>query len=196
MNMKKSIYHLVLATFIVALAGCVTPVAKMNHSELSEVVTTPDPGKALVIFMRPGALGFAVHATVYDDDKLIGTVPYNTKLPYMAEPGKHMFMVISESADFMQADLIAGKTYYVQVVGRMGWWRARFSLLPFSAKDLKTKEVQDWIEKGQFVKNAESLSEWDKNNHDSVLIKREKYFPEWNAKSDAEKPYLRSEDGE
>ena len=193
--MNKSIYSLVLAIFFVALNGCVTPVAKMNHSELSEAVTTPAPGKALVIFMRPKALGYTVHATVYDDDKIIGTVPYNTKLPYMAEPGKHMFMVISESADFMQADLIAGKTYYAEVVGRMGWWRARFSLLPFSSKDLETQKVQDWIEKGQFVKNAESLYEWYRNNRASVLTKREKYFPEWKAKSDAEKPYLRSEDG-
>ncbi len=194
--MKKYCYYLVLVVFIVTANGCVSPVAKMNHSVRSSAVTAPEPDKALVIFMRPRGAAFNTHAIVYDGNKLIGTVPYNSKLPFMAEPGKHIFMVISESADFMQADLKAGKTYYAQVIARMGWWRARFSLLPIHKKELETERVRGWIAKSQFVKNAESLYEWDRHNKPSILEKQETYFPVWQSKSDADKPYLRLEDGE
>ena len=35
-----------------------------------------------------------------------------------------MFSVVGEAADFLEADLAAGKTYYIQVAPRMGAWKA------------------------------------------------------------------------
>lgn len=67
-----------------------------------------------------------------------------TKVAYHTEPGEHMFMVIAESADFMQATLEAGKTYYAQIVPRPGVWKARFSFRPINDIAGETR-LQQWI---------------------------------------------------
>lgn len=61
--------------------------------------------------MRPSNYGGAIQVTVFDDTRYIATVSADTHVAYQAEPGKHTFMVVSEAADFMNADLTAGKTY-------------------------------------------------------------------------------------
>ncbi len=67
-----------------------------------------------VVFMRYSAVGAAIKATVYEitDDKtiFIGIMKNKTKINYPTTAGKHTFMVVSEAADFMEADLAAGKT--------------------------------------------------------------------------------------
>ena len=194
--MKKLLYYVGLVSLVMTIYGCAVPVPKMNHSMVARAVTSPDPGKALIIFMRPNGVAFNTHVIVYHNDTLVGTVPYNSKLAYMVNPGKHIFMAISEAADFMQADLVAGKTYYAQLVPRMGWWRARFSFRAISKNDLQTEEVKKWIADSQFVKNAGSLYKWDEVHRANVNLKREKYFPEWDAKDESEKPTLRQDDGE
>lgn len=192
----KRIFCYIPLVLLAITTGCAVPVAKMNHSVVVPAVTAPDAGKAMVIFMRPDGRAFNTHVIVYHNDTLVGTVPYNSKLAYMVEPGKHTFMAISESADFLNADVVAGKTYYTQIVPRMGWMRARFSFEPISKSDLQTEEVRKWIADSQFVKNADSLYKWDERHRANVEEKREKYFPGWNARTDSKKPTLRPEDGE
>jgi hypothetical protein len=147
------------------------------------------------VFMRPSSLGFPVHASVFDDEKFICMVPYNSKFVYMAEPGTHQFMVISEAADFMKADLIAGKTYYAIVEPRMGAWRARFSLLPVHRQDIDKSDIQECIKNCQFVVNKASAPVWADINKPSILEKKAKYYEIWMQKNAADQPHLRAEDG-
>src|SRR5678815_5415246 len=80
------------------------------------------PDQALVIFMRSSAMGGAVQASVFDvsgaGEKLVGIVSTGTKVGYYVAPGERTFMVVSEAADFMQANLVAGRTYYALVTPR------------------------------------------------------------------------------
>ncbi len=55
-------------------------------------------------------------------------------------------MVVSEAADFAKADVEAGKTYYVLVTPRMGWWKARFSLRPLMREQLDGKDFAEGSE--------------------------------------------------
>ncbi|HDZ01474.1 MAG TPA: hypothetical protein ENH52_08435 [Nitrospirae bacterium] len=176
------------------LFGCVAP--RMNLSVPINTDIALEGDKALVYFIRPNTLGFGIHAAVYDDDNFIGFVPYNQKLPYMAEPGEHLFMVVSEAADFMKADLLPGKTYYVRVVPRMGAWRARFSLAPVTKDQLKTDKVRKQIEKATLIKNNDSAYKWASDNHDSVLKKKAVYFKKWQSKDEDQRPVLKANDGE
>lgn len=190
----RNIKSILLMLIIGLLVGCAgTP--NMTHSIYGGEVTKPEQGKALVIFMRPSMLGFLINAAVYDDEKFIGIVPYQSKLAYMADPGEHRLMVVSEAADFMKAELEAGKTYYALVQPRMGAWRARFSLEPVTSAQLSGDEFKQWLTEGKFVKNGESAYMWSKNSHDSVLDKKAKYLPVWMQKTEAERPFLRKEDG-
>ena len=177
------------------LTGCVTPEPNMKLSQ-AVAPAEPAPDKALVYFLRPDELGFPTHAAVYDGDEFVGFVPYNTRLAYQADPGEHLFYVVSEAADFMTADLVAGRTYYAQVVPRMGAWRARFSLWAITAEDLKTPEVRGWIDNATPVKNKPEAYTWARENAGSVQQKREAYYAKWITKADDLRPHLKAEDGE
>src|SRR5687767_12203944 len=114
---------LVLAAFVVLLAACAGSSPRMQEITAERYAPAPEPGKALVVFMRPSGLGFAIQSTVYevsgDELRIIGIVSAKTKVAYQAEPGKRLFMTVGESADFMSAELQAGRTYYAAVAPRM-----------------------------------------------------------------------------
>src|SRR4030067_430618 len=150
-------------------------------------VTRPESGKALVYFVRPTSFGGAIQATLYDGDDYLGTISAHTHLAYQAKPGKHLFMVIGENADFMQADLTAGKTYSAVVQPRMGVWKARFSFQPASGVDQlgATKQVA--------VSEEGRISA--KENAASVPGKKAEYLPKWQDKSDNAQQTLRAGSG-
>jgi len=188
----------ILLTLLTALAlgGCVTPEPNMKLSEVMATPPQPTADKALIYFIRPDVKGYPAHAAVYDGDEFIGFAPYNQKLAYQAAPGEHIFMVVSEAADFMTADLLAGRTYYAQVVPRMGAWRARFSLWAVTRADLQTDKVRGWIDAASPVSNKAEAYTWAKKSAQSVQSKRDAYYAKWITKSDELRPHLKAEDGE
>jgi len=192
--MKNLFKAFLVAGALIIAGGCASPNMKLSDPATAEVV--PGADKALVYFLRPKEMAFKIHAAVYDGDELVGFVPYNQKLPYLAEPGEHMFMVISEAADFMKADLLPGQTYYAQVVPRMGAWRARFSLWPVTKEQLATESVRKWIDAARPIQNKQNAYEWAENNRNSVMKKKDAYFPKWQTKPADKQPYLAPEDGE
>ena len=97
--MQKTVSFFMLVVLI-GLTGCASP--KMNMPIPVDKVIQPIRAKAIVYFVRPRKDGYAVHSLIFDGDKFVGFVPYGKKLPYLAVPGEHIFMIISESADFMK----------------------------------------------------------------------------------------------
>ncbi|MBU1711472.1 MAG: hypothetical protein KKD47_00025 [Proteobacteria bacterium] len=192
--MNKTIKVIAVVILAAGLFGCATP--SMNLSVPIDTDIALENDNALVYFIRPTSLGFKIHAAVYDDDKFIGFVPYNQKLPYLAESGDHLFMVVSEAADFMKANLLPGKTYYVQVEPRMGAWRARFSLVPVTKDQLGTDKVQKLINKARLIKNSDSAYQWASDNHDDVLKKKKVYLEKWQSKDEDQRPMLKAIDSE
>lgn len=186
--MKTTILFLSLSLCITMLMGCASP--NMRYSNIATASVQPDDSHALVYFIRPKKAGYNAHAAVYDDHAFIGFVPYSTKLPYVTTPGEHLFMVVSESADFLKADLEAGKTYYIQVVPRLGAWRARFSLAPITKKTLSTAQSREWIEQATEITNKSDADLWAEKNSGSVDNKREAYLAKWLSKSEEDRPYL------
>ena len=188
---RHFIYGFVLLLVSVMFGACAAP--NMMHSDPGKPVAGPEPGKAMVVFMRPSSSAYPAHAAVFDDEKFISMVPYYSKYVYMAEPGTHQFMVISEAADFMSANLLAGKTYYAIVEPRMGAWRARFSLLPVHRQDIVESDIQECIKDCQYVINKASAPVWADINRPSILDKKAKYYEIWMQKDAADRPALRAE---
>jgi hypothetical protein len=168
----------------------------MANSMVSMKAVAAPADKALVYFVRPNYLGFAINAAVYDGDKFIGIVPYDQKLPYIADPGAHTFMVVSEAADFMQAELLAGKTYYAEVTPRMGAWKARFSLNPVTSAEYATPEVRRRIDEAKQIENKPDAYTWAEKNQPSVKQKQTDYWAKWNEKAQSERPFLKAADGQ
>lgn len=185
-----------IAAIGIVLSGCVTPKPNMANSVVSTKPVQVRADKALVYFVRPNFLGFAVNAAVYDGDKFVGIVPYDQKLPYIADPGEHMFMVYSEAADFMKAELAAGKTYYVEVQPRMGAWKARFSLSPITKEEFTDPKMRERIDAAKLIENKPEAYTWAEKNKANVLEKKAAYLVKWNEKEELQRPFLRATDAQ
>ena len=187
--MIKIIKVVLLFVMAFVLNACITAKPNMEYSIPSKAMS-PSSDKALLVFVRPQQLGFSANASIYDGDKFVGIIPFDHKLGYLAEPGEHLFMVVSEAADFMKANLEAGKTYYVEVTPRMGVWGARFSLRPILPVTISTAEQKEWLGKGPFVQNTLEAYAYAKENKTSDMEKKQAYLVKWQSKSEFNKPSL------
>jgi len=197
--MVRSASAAISLAFVVLLAGCAGGVVHMDEMGAAAPPPSPAPGKALVVFLRPSGVGFAVQSTVYEvkgsNVDIIGVVAAKAKVAYQAAPGEHLFMTVGESADFMSADLQAGKTYYAKVAPRIGMMKARFSLTPVSPSEAATDEFQKDLEACKLVAKNSDTDAWFNSNRSSVESKRAEYYAEWMNKPESERPRLRREFG-
>ena len=168
------------------------------------LVPPPAAGEATMVIIRAPRFGGAVQvsASVFDvtdparEPKLIGILYRANKVTYPVKPGRHTFMVVSEAADFLQADVVAGKTYYALVEPRMGAMRPRFSFRPVRA-DLGSDALADWVRGSALVVNTPDSLAWAEANASSIASKRAMYWGEWSTKSAAGRAAqtLNAEDG-
>ncbi|MDX1296345.1 MAG: hypothetical protein R3302_08755, partial [Sulfurimonadaceae bacterium] len=103
--------------------------------------------------------------------------------------------VVGESADFMEANVEAGKVYYATVVPRMGFWKARFSLDPLHKYefDSKPEELHEWMADCEWVMKTPATQKWFEENAVDIDEKYRKYYEVWKVKD--EKPVMTVEDG-
>lgn len=195
--MIKSCMKLALVfTIVVLLFGCAGSTKYMRDVADSSISYMPGADEAVVVFMRPSGLHLTIRAAVFDatsaENKLVGIVSAKKKVAYRTKPGKYLFMVIGENADFMQADLEAGKTYYARVDPRMGY--ARFSLGAVH-RDIDPSKLSSWQNRCAWVETTGITYNWANQNAPSFQSKREDYINKWNNKPDHNKPTLSPEDG-
>src|SRR5678809_935163 len=104
------------AMLAVAMVACATP--------------KPTANDAVIYFILPGMTGtggqyqpsygatpsVSLHDISGPQRKMVGILGIGQKLAYRAPPGKHEFMLVNKgSTDFLEANVAAGKTYYVVV---------------------------------------------------------------------------------
>ena len=176
---------LVSALFLLLLSGCQSTLMEPSANQAQ---TNAGVGQSQVVFIRSAFLAKAIQASVYDitsgTPEFIGIVSNDTKVSYMTSPGEHMFMVVGESADFLKATVLEGKTYYTVVSPRMGFWKARFSMHPVrndeSAKfKYDSKDFKEMLADSQFVNGGAKAEQWALKNANSISAKMNEYLPEW-----------------
>ena len=186
---------------ILSLASILTGTALTHSTASAQSVPASEPGKALIIFMRPSSLGALNKSSVFDitsgNNEIISIMSATKKLTYSVNPGKHLFMVIAENADFMAADVEAGKTYYVLVQVRPGVLKARLSLVPIKKHELDGEQFRKWDKKAMFVGIDKKSAAWAQKKARSIEKKRAKYIVKWDKKSAADKAArtLQKDDG-
>jgi len=116
--------------------------------------------KATVYFSRANSLGFLINFTFFDKEKAIGRFDGVKYLKYECEPGEHLFWARSENKSFVEANLIAGQTYLIDVVPQMGGIKAAVKLVPVDVNNYKLKPIQKLFAS----KKAEYFSEIDLQN--------------------------------
>lgn len=196
----KVITFLTAILFVTACAS-----SKMIDSTSQELVA-PSADKAQIVFIRSSFVGSAIQSTIFDvtssDSQFIGILSNGKKLSYTVDPGEHTFMVVSEAADFMKANMVGGKTYYAMVTPRMGAWKARFSMHPVRSGSggefqYGSDKFQEFLKESEFTENTPESTAWYQENREDIAIKQNEYWAVWQEKSegDQEERTLFANDG-
>lgn len=185
-----------LSVLVATAAGCAGTVKHMNS--VAYVDTTPSENEAVIIFLRASGMGYAVQSSVYElpesgSSRLVGIVAAKKKVAYRTTPGHHTFMVVGENADFMGADLLPGKVYFVVVQVRMGAWKARFGLYPVHGPE--RDQFRTWLGDAAWVEMSHESLTWAHDHATEIEEKRAAYWPKWMAKQPMDRPVLWQEDG-
>jgi len=164
-------------------------------ADVTQGISQPESNKgsaAEVIFMRSSFVGAAIKTTVYDvtdaETRFLGILKNKQKISYNVPAGKYVFMVVSEAADFMEAEVSAGKTYYSIITPRAGAWKARFSMFPIRTDgttkfNTDSKDFSKWKKKTKLTTLNDKSLAWFEKHKASVESKREKYWPVWQQKA-------------
>lgn len=201
--MLRNYLAFALVAITLLLSGCGSNPMKVADDQHLALMNN---NESQIVFMRSTFVGSAISASLYDvtsgEPEFIGIINNGTKVAYATKPGKRVFMVVSEAADYLEANLEGGKTYYSIVTPRMGAWVARFSMWPIrngSSGDYstKSKDFESWLSGTKLVTNSEKSEAWFEKNEKSIQAKHEKYWPAWQEKSqdDLARRTLNADDG-
>jgi hypothetical protein len=123
---------------------------------MSQNIKPAPYNKAIVYFVRPSSYGFAINFSYFDSTRLIGKFNGPKYIRYECEPGTHLFWARSENKDFIDAEVDAGRIYFIEAKPHTGALKAEVELIPIDPKDAKTmKKVLELMDK----KPSESFSE-------------------------------------
>jgi len=189
MNVARKITSIAFSLVLALMLSACASERMVDLTQPPASVAAPAVDSAIVVFLRPSILGGAIQSSVFDisgtSDELVGIVSSGRKIAYSTKPGKRRFMVIGESADFMDAELAAGRIYYARVEPRVGFWKARFSLVPVTAADAS---LAGDLSSCKWVDNTASSLAWARENMPSIREKHTSYLPDW--EKSADKPFL------
>jgi len=105
-------------------------------------------------------------------------------------------MVVSESADYMSADLAPNRTYYALVTPRFGIVRERFSLCAGQqGRENTCQDAQNCLKDCRLVENTQESEGWARENMTDIRAKHSENYSRWNQKPSNEKPHLARDDG-
>ena len=175
------------------LAGCVS-LKGMRAVPPDGVRLAPTAEQATIVFLRPART--ATTTSLFElrgsEQRFIGLLVTDTRLVYRTAPGATRFMVIGLSADFLDAELEAGKTYQVAVLLGQGTEQF-FVLRPVRPGAPQSAAVQYCVASCMWVENTERSEAWARREASSIQRKKARYLPAW--ESQPNRPTLVAKDG-
>lgn len=180
----KRLLSLVFVGFALILTGCES--SKMVTLETSPAIAEkPADNTASIVFFRSSFFGGAIQSSVFDvtdgTPRFVAIMSAGTKFAHTAEPGKRMYMVVGEAANFVDADLRDGHTYFLRVSPRIGLWKARFD---FEVVNHTDKKLAEELKPLTWKDNSQAARDWAAAKTGSVTGKMNEYLPRWKAAAD------------
>jgi hypothetical protein len=197
--MRLHHFALPLALLAVLAGGCANQLRGMRAVPPGQVNARPPADRAAVVFLRPSTSTGAHSASLFElrpgaEDRFVGILVAETQLVDHVPAGRTRFMVLGRGAEFLDADLEAGKTYRVALLPPPpGTSDSFFTLVPVRGTDLRPWPVRQCTESCGFVENTERSRAWAQRTWSSIQRKKAAYLPKWEARAD--RPALRAADG-
>ncbi len=98
---------------------------------------SPDADSVVVTFFRHHPLMPEVAFDIWSESDYVGSLKGGTFFEVRVTPGKHTFISKSERYSVLNADLVAGKRYFVEFAVGLGQTEPHVMLLPFNARHYK-----------------------------------------------------------
>ncbi len=131
---------LTLAVFL-TVSGCTS--SMMKPATPREV---PASSEALVTFLRPSYFGGAIQFGIWNADRFVGILEAGSYLQITVPPGEHLFLARAENWSYVQANLEAGREYFILAKVFPGVWKARVAFDPVRRGDPQTDEdLTQWL---------------------------------------------------
>ena len=168
MNRYLKVFSVVV---ILLAAGCAGK-SKYMRTAIPPAEVSP-AGKAMVYFLRPSGLGYAIHFQIWDyyksDYKLIGLSQAKSYFVYECDPGKHLFIGFAENKRAVEADIEAGKSYYIITQVKMGGWKARMAFIPVTRESEFWNQIDSYKKKLHFIlPEKEVIAQWESAKKDKI----------------------------
>jgi len=136
-----------LPVAVLALVGCAGHSDFMTKVPEGTQAVAPVSDRATVAFIRDSGIGFVVNFSIIDQaGNLLGDAVAKSHFALQLPPGRYFFFARGgENTDVVQADVSAGRIYYVHVVPRFGAWLARVELDPIKPNEEDARSLQAWL---------------------------------------------------
>jgi hypothetical protein len=156
--MKQYLKSIPLILFVL-MTGCA---GSSQYMVKATPTATPPPEKALVYFMRPSGMAFAVNFQIWDSDRFVGLSQAKSYFAYECDPGKHLFLGFAENKVAVETDLEAGKSYYIGTNVRMGAMKARMDFTPATRGSQLWGQVEEYKKSLNFIAiKEEERAKWE-----------------------------------
>jgi len=114
---------------LVLIALCAGVAAAMAQPAANPAAApTPGPNEAVVYFVRPANLGFAINFWAFVDQRPLGMTKGNQHLAATVPAGERIVWSRSGNVSALKMSFEAGQTYYLEQKVKMGGLRARVTL--------------------------------------------------------------------
>jgi hypothetical protein len=132
--MKKTRFMFLLLILVAFAPRLMAGDLFVKHEKSESPDIKPDSGNALVFFVRPSSMGFAIKTWAFVDDAPVGVTKAKGYVVAEVEAGQHLFWSKAENVSALEMEVEGGKTYYLKQSPRFGVMKARVKLVPLDAK--------------------------------------------------------------
>ena len=143
---KFSRFNLLSVTLL-ALVGCAGHSDFMTKVPQGAPAVAPVSDRATIAFIRDSGIGFAVNFSIIDQaGNLLGDAVARSHFSLQLPAGRYFFFARGgENTDVVQADVGAGRVYYVHVVPHFGVWLAHVELDPIKPDEQEARSLRGWL---------------------------------------------------
>lgn len=135
-----------VAVVAVAVAGCAGHSDFMTKVPQGAPAVAPVSDRATVAFIRDSGFGYAVNFSIIDQaGNLLGDAVARSHFALQLPAGRYFFFARGENTDVVQADVVAGRVYYVHVVPHFGTWLAHVELDPIKPNEPDAGSLPIWL---------------------------------------------------
>ncbi|MEP6501966.1 MAG: hypothetical protein ABJD97_01440 [Betaproteobacteria bacterium] len=184
---------------LVALAGCAAgPPPAPFFVDSAATLTPPPADKAQIVFLEPinaiqGAFPTGVYEIRGTERTLLAELASHTKSVQMVAPGHHVYMSSQGgTAHIMEADVVAGKRYYVLMRFIYANGMQLRPIRPTGPSDFAAtnKDFAEWVSITRFVDKTAAADAHDQKFAETFAKAQADGLADWQKKTAAQRAEL------